>query len=596
MAEGEDDPISLLDRFGEEYLNCSICHDRYKQPKILNCLHSFCEECLLRYQPSQGPVKLSCPVCRQETVILEDGVAGLKTNFPLRGMVEAFQKQEKILASGRSSPAVGEQSQTSVPHRSVCECRKHDGERTWFYCETCQELVCRVCTTKTHREHEFQEIDVAAVSCRESLRGLFPRVEELRAGVEDALQAANTTKGVVVSAAERSRQEVTERALAAVALVMDAKQRILDEINSTETERVKAVQELTKGLTVVRDKLRHSLTVSEHLASSATDEDLLSLYPIIRDDLKELRDRPATHPSSQGFFMRLLSATEPTVVDLGTLVVDVERWKMTKKVGKRGTDKEDFDGARGVTVCPDGGIAVADMGLWTRGITVFASDWTYETFIKFADTPRDVASVNNCLVVADNTCNVKVYDARRSQAFQFVTTPMDIDAQTPVNIVSVAVREDGTLLVGDVERRVVTEHRPTDGRLLHTIPTNVPPYFLDVGPEGRLLLSGLDTGEVEEISGESKSIFTVRPVIASGDQVSCRGVCYGKDGSFYVVVHGKESNIGHIHKYSSTGEFLGCVAQDLYDPNGIALTAQGELAVADCFSVKVYARMSNESM
>ncbi|XP_038065287.1 E3 ubiquitin-protein ligase TRIM56-like [Patiria miniata] len=592
MAEGEDDAMCVLDRFGEEYLNCTICQDRYKQPKILNCLHSFCKECLLKYQPSQGPVKLSCPVCRQETVILEGGVAGLKTNFPLSGIVEAFQRhEEKILASGRSSPAASERAQASLPQRSVRECRKHEGERTWFYCETCQDLVCRVCTTKTHREHEFQEIDAAALACRESLRGYLPRVGELLTGVEGALNATKNTHHLVVAAVERSRQEVTDRAMAAVAMVMDAKQRILDEIDSTEEERAKAVKEQTKSLTMLRDKMRHSLTVSEHLSSSATDEDLLSLFPIFQADLKELGDRPTTPPSTPTSFMRLLPATQPTMVDLGRLVVNTEKWKMTKKVGKWGSDKKDFDGARGVAVCPDGRIAVADMGLWTRGITFFTSDWTYEAFIKFADKPRDVASIDDRIVVADNTAAVKVYDAQRSLAFRFVTTPPGTDTKTPVNIVSVAVKKDGVIVVGDVERKVVTEHRSTDGELLRTIPTNVPPYFLDVGETDKLLLSGLDTGDVEEIDGVGTAKFTVRPVIAGEDQVSCGGVCYGEEGNFYVVVHGKESHIGHVHQYTSAGEFLGCVAQDLYDPNGIALTTRGELAVADCFSVKVYARM-----
>ena len=201
--------------------------------------------------------------------------------------------------------------------------------------------------------------------------------------------------------------------------------------------------------------------------------------------------------------------------------------------------------------------------------------------------------MNDCLVVADDTNTVKIYNSE-GLAFQFETTSEvtgNYCSKTPVNIVSVAVKKNGAIVVGDVKRKVVTEHRSSDGALLRTIRTNIPPYFLAVNDAEHILLSGLGTGKVEEIDGDGETAFTVNPGIKGEDDVSCRGVCYNKDGGFDVLVQGRNSNFGHIHQYESTGEFLGCVATGLFDPNGIALTSNGELAVADCFSIKVFRRI-----
>ena len=55
----------------EEFIECQICSERYnatiKMPKILNCGHTFCKECLtksLKYSKD-----LSCSICRQKTNI-----------------------------------------------------------------------------------------------------------------------------------------------------------------------------------------------------------------------------------------------------------------------------------------------------------------------------------------------------------------------------------------------------------------------------------------------------------------------------------------------------------------------------------------------
>uniref|UniRef100_A0A673I5Q2 RING-type domain-containing protein n=1 Tax=Sinocyclocheilus rhinocerous TaxID=307959 RepID=A0A673I5Q2_9TELE len=77
----------------EEY-ECKICYNFFdldrRAPKILECLHTFCEECLHSLQLcEERPWRISCPVCRHRTPVPDYRIQNLPNNtkvtedFPL---------------------------------------------------------------------------------------------------------------------------------------------------------------------------------------------------------------------------------------------------------------------------------------------------------------------------------------------------------------------------------------------------------------------------------------------------------------------------------------------------------------------------------
>ncbi|MGH0139830.1 UNVERIFIED_CONTAM: hypothetical protein FKN15_009951 [Acipenser sinensis] len=50
----------------EEFLKSKICFELYKSPRILPCLHSYCEQCLEKLL-DKGKGTIYCPECRTET-------------------------------------------------------------------------------------------------------------------------------------------------------------------------------------------------------------------------------------------------------------------------------------------------------------------------------------------------------------------------------------------------------------------------------------------------------------------------------------------------------------------------------------------------
>lgn len=81
----------------EELLNCMICFESFRSPKMLKCGHTFCTDCLQGYhatyeqQRRAVPGKLPCPTCRELTTLPPGGVAALRNDFKVQKIEDLFR-------------------------------------------------------------------------------------------------------------------------------------------------------------------------------------------------------------------------------------------------------------------------------------------------------------------------------------------------------------------------------------------------------------------------------------------------------------------------------------------------------------------------
>ena len=118
----------------EDQLTCGICLDSYTEPKLLQCFHVFCKQCLERLvvHDHQG-LSVQCPSCRRSTLLPPTGVLGLQTAFYLNNLFEVRDTLEKV----------------KEPQNTQCEkCKKCVAIN---FCRNCGKLICARCT-ETHQE------------------------------------------------------------------------------------------------------------------------------------------------------------------------------------------------------------------------------------------------------------------------------------------------------------------------------------------------------------------------------------------------------------------------------------------------------------
>ena len=213
MAEGIT-AESVLSKIIQGHLECSICCIRYTEPKTLDYSHSFCLRCLEELKQSQDPDnnKLTCPLCQRETILPQDGVTKLPSNYPLITLLEEVAKQEQLLQGEGSEirskiicqacdeeneaisrcmdcehylcqecqrshqrlaalknhqiKTLAELQKESASHKES-KCDIHHNQDLCFYCITCEKLICKLCTTSSHKEpmHSFVDFNMTMDIC-----------------------------------------------------------------------------------------------------------------------------------------------------------------------------------------------------------------------------------------------------------------------------------------------------------------------------------------------------------------------------------------------------------------------------------------------
>ena len=214
----------------EDRLNCSICLDLYTDPKVLQCLHVFCQTCLrkLVFRDEQGQLVLSCPVCRYITPVPANGVADLQPAFHINDLVDIAEdlRREKEAPTYNRSPS-------RLPEL----CSEHVKEELKLYCETCEELICLHCALNTgkHHNHNYTLIEEAFETYKKELGALLEPISKQLTSVDELLTQFDKNTGEI-----SDQQETIE---ADIHHTIDQLHQVLD---VRRTELISRLQHLTR--------------------------------------------------------------------------------------------------------------------------------------------------------------------------------------------------------------------------------------------------------------------------------------------------------------------------------------------------------------
>ena len=215
--------------------SCTYCSKIFNDPRMLNCLHSFCKECLDKYYDEEGSgTNLKCPNCEISTPLTAVGRIDLLPK-DLQASYEADittyelkMKSKKEIECDRcvdpeNGPAVSfccneckflckvctkdhktwrktlhhelinlsEKKKKgdvlkNIPHAPMT-CNAHPDATLTYFCESHHILLCRDCVLLEHKSCEYQMIKIAAKAEKADLLSYLGKVEEIRAKLEDAM-------------------------------------------------------------------------------------------------------------------------------------------------------------------------------------------------------------------------------------------------------------------------------------------------------------------------------------------------------------------------------------------------------------------------
>ena len=174
-------------------------------------------------------------------------------------------------------------TQLVPPKRNVMFCSKHPTKELDLYCETCEELVCRDCTVRIHRDHQYDLVTDAFQKHKDVLVASLQPVERQLDTVMNSLQQLDT-----------HCQQITEQRETLVGNIHETIRQLQEALEVRKTELIGQLDQITqrklKILAAQRDQIELVQTqlssclefVKESLRTGSEGEILAMKKPVVK--------------------------------------------------------------------------------------------------------------------------------------------------------------------------------------------------------------------------------------------------------------------------------------------------------------------------
>ncbi|XP_067640655.1 B-box type zinc finger protein ncl-1 isoform X2 [Eurosta solidaginis] len=325
--------------------NCKICSSRLVTPRVLSCLHVFCESCLFKLltdEPNNGgntssassttstagelmpPLKsvIECPTCKQVTMIGSKGVESLTCDYILTNILDLSTIESEQLsctsckskehAISRCSDCANflcggcdnahkymrcfenhevvklEDLQKSTADKPLTIhkplfCNVHTAENLKYYCFNCQIPVCNDCLIADHKgsEHHYDVIALAEKSVRVDVENLM---KEARSKVQYCDAAASNLSSALTELQtqhDSARARIEETYQNYKKILEKCRDQSLTELGKLHSERELKVMDLLQNIENTMGKIDSTCKFTMRVLEQANAAEFLSMKKLI---------------------------------------------------------------------------------------------------------------------------------------------------------------------------------------------------------------------------------------------------------------------------------------------------------------------------
>ena len=183
---------------------------------------------------------------------------------------------------------------TMKPRDHYCSQPNHEDNKLNLYCETCSLLLCRDCTTVTHKSHSVKEISTVAKTHQMEMTGALETAKEVATKLIGAIDGNNRMLEQV---------EVSKRnAFLAINQAFETLQQTLEEWKKTLLSELEAISlSKTTALTLQKElfeklvgDIGHYTDMASQILQTHTDHEIVALGGLIPTELQATLKRVQT--------------------------------------------------------------------------------------------------------------------------------------------------------------------------------------------------------------------------------------------------------------------------------------------------------------
>ena len=312
-----------------DQLTCAICKKDYKEPKLLQCFHVYCTDCLepLVIQDPQG-TSLNCPSCRRPTPLPQDSIFGLQPAFHIHHLFEirdALEKVEKVKGLQKPqcdkckkrdaanfchncqfictrctethqdwpelsdhevislSQLKGDVTQLVPPTKRPAHCSKHPSKESDLLCETCEELICRDCIVRDHRDHQYDLISFAFPKHKEVLTDCLQPVKRQLMAMNEAIKNLDTRQRAILEQRMAIKVEIDKTFQQLQEALEERKTELIGRLDQLTQQKQKSLTAQKGEFELIQTRLSSCYRfVSESLRTGSEAEILGMKKPVVQ--------------------------------------------------------------------------------------------------------------------------------------------------------------------------------------------------------------------------------------------------------------------------------------------------------------------------
>ena len=621
--------------FSSDLLNCPICYETFKNPRILPCLHTFCEECLEKHIQNDSMQlwskfvggSFACPTCREMIAIPLTGIAGFRKDFKVTKIKELLEKSamngshlDYSSSSSLSSEKVNAKSEhcefCSVANitvdalhyclnctKSLCSkcaekhknrylftnhsiiprdssqegaagvrCWHHKSELVSYFCLKCTTAVCTLCTVTHHDNHAMTELTVGVKGLIENLTVLQKSTQGKLSLLEAELSDMHIQENHLEYVYEQSCSSVRRRTEALIKYIKEKEFLLLKELELRYRNQREQSASHKNELEVNVTSLRSLTEFTSTLLSNNSSTKMIDLYKDLGSRMETLLEQNLPQKQNQTVQYNVFIPSQSQI--------KIGKIKLAKVRGASSIGS-------GISRSQDDSMDETNSSSCSK-IYKLVSQPNIQSLATFGrngarsgefNSPRDLCFLNDTTLVIADTNN------DRLQLFEVNGSFIRTIGQDQIKPWGVAACADGNIVVADALDKCVKIFSQDD-RLIRKIGNFLCPCGVCVNQAGEIVVTDFFSNTVQFINKDGQKLrhFDFRTRTDQYSTGASRVVC---DSENRVIISDMSNKC--VKVFNKNGKLLHTMnhADELVSPQGVCVDRNNHIVVADLSSHQV---------